>query len=627
MEWRNSSVFAPVWNIRRKLAAGFSVLILIAVIAGIAIWSQLKSVSEINEALSSLNPMARSAQFLAQDVNSYLLGHSGHRQNYEQHVKSFNEFWARFVAHQEKQGAATAGEQSIMTQVQTLSEAYFDNGLKLLDTYDRQQVSLARLTGNVNQTLEALHTIIKAHGEQHPDHELLADSISNAPIELNLTGNQEINNDLRIGLPRLIADVQTYLLGDVSGKDIINQGVVNFQNSMEFFFIHLREESNLSSNYGFQIDVIQSNRLMVGRDALGLIKLRDGLNVQWLEVNGAGESLDDLISDLVRIHNDEIAATRADSSNFAIFVIIVAILVGIGASIFIGNMITDPIIALNTAVREFGQGIKGDGVEVKSGDEIGELGLAFNQMAEDITEHQTELSDLRDEQLRSERLATLTKLIAAVSHELRNPLGTIRTAVYSIGKRLEGQNAGVTKILHRAENSVNRCDDIIEVLLDFTRTPALIFEPTRIDDWIEKVLSELTIDPSINIIVKLDSGTTAAIDRKHFQSSFVNVVNNASQAILESEEQGASGNITVKTFRDNAEVIVEVSDTGPGIITENLDKIFEPMFSTRAYGVGLGLPIVKKVMDQHHGEVKIDSQTGGGTTVTLRLPIDRTEEN
>jgi signal transduction histidine kinase len=627
MEWKKSRDFWPGWTVRRKLAAGFSALILIAVLSGIAIWSQLQSVSVIADALSSLSPMAKNTQYLAHDVNAYLLGHEEHREEFDQHARDFNKEWQEFVAHQEKHGGAPEDEQVVMDEIQALSETYFENGKGLFDSYDKQQLYRAQLSQIVDQTLQALNIIITAHQQQFLDQALISGSVSDDSNETVFSAkNSELYKDLWFDLKDLITLIQSYQLGNNNNIDLINQRVVAFQSAVELLIAAIAEESTVANSFTSQVDIIRSNYLQIVQHIQGLIKLRSELDNQWQAVDATGDKLDDGVSGLVTIHNDEIESARIESANFGLIVIITAVLVGIGAAIFIGNMITVPINELISAVRNFGEGQVDRRVEVFSGDEIGELGLAFNQMANDINDYQAEIEDAQQNKLRNERLVALGTLIATVSHEIRNPLGTIRTAVYSIGKRLDGQNIGVQKILDRAERSIDRCDNIIEELLDFTRNPKLEIRNTVIDEWLQKVLDDHIFDPLINLTVQLNAGVSARLDRIRFRGCLLNVVNNACDAMIENEEPGKICNLAIITSINGDEIGIKIVDSGPGISAENLEKIFEPMFSTRAFGVGLGLPIVEKVIEQHNGRIEILSQIGEGTTVTLWLPIDKSEK-
>ena len=622
---RGSQKFSPVLNIRRKLAAGFSALILIAVVSGVAIWSQLQSVSEIAEALSSLNPMAKNTQYLAHDVNAYLLGHEEHREEFDRHSKDFNKQWQDFLAHQKEHGGAPEDEQAIMDEIQALSDFYFESGKGLFDSYDKQKLSQQQLSQIVAQTLEALNDLVVAHQKQYSDNEVISDTVANGFSE---TGpDSEIYRGPRVDLKDLITVVQSYLSGTNNNIDLINQRIDAFQSSVELLIAHVAEGLDEVNKFASQIKIIRSNYLQIVGRALGLINLRSDLDNRWLQVDVTGDNLDERVSDLVDIHNEEIESTRIESTRYALFVIITAVLVGLGAAIFIGNMITVPINELISAVRSFGEGRVDRRVKVFSGDEIGELGIAFNQMVSDINEYQAKIEKVQGDLLRSERLAALGTIVATVSHEIRNPLGTIRTAIYSVKKRLEGQNAGVQKTLDRAERSIDRCDNIFEELLDFTRDPKLEMKRAEIDQWIKKVLDDQTFDPLINLTVELNAGEAAQLDQVRFQGCLLNAVNNACQAMIESESEQPTYNLSIKSSCIADEIVIEIVDSGPGISPENFEKIFEPMFSTRAFGVGLGVPIIKKVIEQHHGRVEISSQLGEGTTVTLWLPIAKSEEN
>ena len=621
---RGSQKFSPVLNIRRKLAAGFSALILIAVVSGVAIWSQLQSVSEIAEALSSLNPMAKNTQYLAHDVNAYLLGHEEHREEFDRHSKDFNKQWQDFLAHQKEHGGAPEGEQAIMDEIQALSDFYFESGKGLFDSYDKQKLSQQQLSQIVAQTLEALNDLVVAHQKQYSDNEVISDTVANG---FSATGpDSEIYRGPRVDLKDLITVVQSYLSGTNNNIDLINQRIDAFQSSVELLIAHVAEGLDEVNKFASQIKIIRSNYLQIVGRALGLINLRSDLDNRWLQVDVTGDNLDERVSDLVDIHNEEIESTRIESTRYALFVIITAVLVGLGAAIFIGNMITVPINELISAVRSFGEGRVDRRVKVFSGDEIGELGIAFNQMVSDINEYQAKIEKVQGDLLRSERLAALGTIVATVSHEIRNPLGTIRTAIYSVKKRLEGQNAGVQKTLDRAERSIDRCDNIFEELLDFTRDPKLEMKRAEIDQWIKKVLDDQTFDPLINLTVELNAGEAAQLDQVRFQGCLLNAVNNACQAMIESESEQPTYNLSIKSSCIADEIVIEIVDSGPGISPENFEKIFEPMFSTRAFGVGLGMPIMRKLIEQHHGRMQVDSQLGEGTTVTLWLPIDKSEE-
>ena len=224
-----------------------------------------------------------------------------------------------------------------------------------------------------------------------------------------------------------------------------------------------------------------------------------------------------------------------------------------------------------------------------------------------------------------ERLATLGQLTATVSHELRNPLGVIRTSAFIIKEGRTDTNPRVPRALERIERSVVRCDRIIDELLDFTRISGLEPEPTPIDAWLDATLKEQALPAGITLRRDFGlAGTTVPFDHDRFRRAIINVFDNACQAMTGEVDPEATDAddavLSVRTRRKNGRVEVIFEDRGPGIPADVLPKIFEPLFSTKGFGVGLGLPVVKQIMEQHGGGIEIETAEGHGTKVCLWLP-------
>lgn len=249
-------------------------------------------------------------------------------------------------------------------------------------------------------------------------------------------------------------------------------------------------------------------------------------------------------------------------------------------------------------------------------DEAGKV-VRIVGIAEDITERK----ELEEELVRKERLATLGQLSATVSHELRNPLGTIRSSVYSLRQRMDGDDPAIRAALDRSERSIIRCDRIIEEMLDYTRITEPNLEPTPLDGWLEEVLAEQATGLECTIERVFESGAEVLIDRDRMRRCLINLMTNACQAMDEAGEAEREKHILVSTRSSNDRAEISVNDTGCGMAEEARGRVFEPLFSTKSFGVGLGLPIVKQAMERHGGGIEIDSKKGEGTTVTLWIPI------
>jgi PAS domain S-box-containing protein len=262
-----------------------------------------------------------------------------------------------------------------------------------------------------------------------------------------------------------------------------------------------------------------------------------------------------------------------------------------------------------------------------------ELKRYRGHLEELVRERTQELEQAQAELLRKERLATLGQFTATVAHEIRNPLSTVRTSIFAIGDAIERERVDqIPRALQFAERNIVRCDNIINELLDYTRGRTLRPRPTHIDTWLEGMLDELqsfparqTIPEGIVCTRELNSGVNIPIDREHLRRAVVNVIDNAIDAL---QDQASAGNqMIVSTHVVGDRLEIRVSDTGPGIPDDVLPKVFEPLFSTKSFGVGLGLPVVRSIMEQHGGGVSILSKTAhdekpGGTSVVLWLPVD-----
>ncbi len=239
---------------------------------------------------------------------------------------------------------------------------------------------------------------------------------------------------------------------------------------------------------------------------------------------------------------------------------------------------------------------------------------------DEVKRQKAELEKAQEELILKERLAALGQLIATVSHEIRNPLGTVQNAVFSIGEAVKHNNTDlIDSSLKLAERNIKRCDRIINELLDFTRIQKIELEKVEIDSWLGGLLDEYELPENIECVRDLHSGIDLQIDREYLRRAINNVVTNAVQAI---QDENSNGNqLNVKSVANGERLELHFIDNGPGIPEEILEKIFEPLFSTKGFGVGLGMPVIKDIMEEHKGGVEIKSKAGQGTTVILWLPI------
>jgi len=234
-----------------------------------------------------------------------------------------------------------------------------------------------------------------------------------------------------------------------------------------------------------------------------------------------------------------------------------------------------------------------------------------------------ELKAATDRLARQERLSMLGQVAGTVSHELRNPLSAIRNSMALVRQLTNGKGTGVERALERVDRNVERCARIINDILDFTRVRELSRQPVTLDAWLGETLTEIAVPASVVVRRDFLFGDDAALDRDRFRQIIVNLVDNAAQALADpgwTPTDDRQRTITVRTEAAGPHVRISVTDNGPGIPQDRLPKIFEPLFTTKSFGVGLGLPTVRQIVEQHGGTIDVESMVEVGTAFTIWLP-------
>ena len=233
-----------------------------------------------------------------------------------------------------------------------------------------------------------------------------------------------------------------------------------------------------------------------------------------------------------------------------------------------------------------------------------------------ISREITELRYLRERVIHAERMAALGELAARVAHEIRNPLISIGGFARRLEKKLSGDIQEYAKII---VNEVSRLENILKEILGFVKTARI--NKCRVD--INELMNEIanfivpTMDEKNNAILREFSDDTliAVIDPDKIKEAIINIFTNAAHAT-------EHGTLTVRTWQENDEAVIELVDTGHGIKEEDLKNIFNPFFTTKSQGTGLGLAVTHNIVQEHNGKIKVDSTWGGGTAFRIYLPLD-----
>ncbi len=248
----------------------------------------------------------------------------------------------------------------------------------------------------------------------------------------------------------------------------------------------------------------------------------------------------------------------------------------------------------------------------------------INTELEALVEERTqELRAAQEKLLKQTRLAMVGEITATVSHELRNPMATMRSSLFVLGGLVERGNDRLDRALARLERSLQRCDGIIDELLDFARTKEAVLKATMVDDWLSGVLNEYEGSGDLQIDRQLDAdGACIQADHERLRRAVINVLENACHALLQqTQNPHPAPSVVVSTGIEDGRLFVSFIDNGVGMKKDVLDQCFEPLFSTKGFGTGLGLPAASRILQQHGGEITIDSEPGEGTTVVFSLPL------
>ncbi|MCK9529423.1 MAG: ATP-binding protein [Gammaproteobacteria bacterium] len=221
-----------------------------------------------------------------------------------------------------------------------------------------------------------------------------------------------------------------------------------------------------------------------------------------------------------------------------------------------------------------------------------------------------------------QKFEILGELTAVVAHELKNPLGTIRNSLFLMQNRLNEEyvvDEKIDEILSRIFRNIDRCNNIVNDLLDFTRHTKLIKRRINISQLIDKVLEDLVKPSSIQINNDVSPNLHLNIDPDRMHRVFLNILKNSIEAIMDPEVGKGAGYVNITSSITDQHTIISIYDNGPGIDTSSSEQLFEPLISTKSFGIGLGLSIVQDIMKKHNGCATLSGELDKYAQVDLKF--------
>ncbi len=286
---------------------------------------------------------------------------------------------------------------------------------------------------------------------------------------------------------------------------------------------------------------------------------------------------------------------------------------------FAAKIFTDPIHHMIAVIRKVKQGRLDERMQVESKDELGELATTFNRMT-DIIKRNKEMEAALAQQ---GKMASLGVLSSGVAHEINNPLAVILGYAGHIEGKLAPDDP-LYRYIHEIKRESKRCKKIVQDLLSYARTPKPALESTDINELLGQIVDFAANHTDLHHVHVQRAFTEGLpqlmVDGDQMRQVAINLILNAGAAMPE------GGTLTVGTaLEDGKYIAITFADTGSGIDEEHLEKIFEPFFTTKERGTGLGLAITRQIIELHQGKIDLESEPGRGTTVTIRLPLEREE--
>jgi two-component system, NtrC family, sensor kinase len=324
-----------------------------------------------------------------------------------------------------------------------------------------------------------------------------------------------------------------------------------------------------------------------------------------------------LLQAALESHTSELvlAAEREESRTVTAIVLyaLLALAVGAGAAL-VSQRLLAPIRTLTEGVKAVAGGDLSRQVPVRGADELAVLAREFNAMAGSLDRQRQEL-------LRAERLAAVGRISAHITHEIRNPLNSLGLNAELLADELGPETSAEARALVGAiSREVDRLNAVAEDYLKFARLPRPVMAREDLGEILGGLLDFVTPEmEEADVAVKRDLAPDLPPiwgDEGQLRAAFLNLLRNSREAM------SGGGTVTVRTARAaDGGVEVTVADTGAGIPAEQLGRIFDPFFSTKAGGTGLGLAFTLQVVEEHGGTIRCQSEEGRGTTFAVRLPV------
>ena len=299
------------------------------------------------------------------------------------------------------------------------------------------------------------------------------------------------------------------------------------------------------------------------------------------------------------------------------------LLIGVAGAILLAQRITGPLKKLVEATVRISKGKLAQRINITSQDEIGNLAKSFNKMSRQLLLTRKKMEEANLKLIQAEKLASIGRISAGIAHEIRNPLTSVKLNIQKL-MQSENLNSIEKEHLDLSQEGIKHMEKSIKDLLDFTRASELNVDWFSVEQVLEESIKTLADSLELKKIVLERNYENelplALVDGDKLRQVFLNVLRNAYEAV----EEGGKITIFLSLLeeRSGKKIKVEIVDDGSGIPEKDKDIIFELFYTTKTTGIGLGLAIARKIIEQHNGSINLKENMARGTSFEILIPVE-----
>lgn len=440
-------------------------------------------------------------------------------------------------------------------------------------------------------------------------------------IVIGLTVREAVTNTMRVELTkqgesiaRNLSDriADSILLDDFYKTQEAIEDVIAAEDDIEYIFATDKNGYLFAHSFknGAPPDILRWNPLLDRASSIQLLDTEKGYirDIGLKVFGGMNPELH------IGIKEERITQALRRIKNIVITSTIIVTLIGSVLSCSLSGLITKPLYKLMSFTHSLSKGEFGKRIEIKSGDEVGELAETFNNLSGELELYRKKMEESYKQMLRTEKLTALGRLSAGLAHEIRNPLTSIKVLFQAFKDNPSLTKEDMKVVLSATE----QMDDLISRFLRFAKGDEFNITDVYVNSLIKQITNLVQFqikNQAIDVDLRLTKLPPIKADRVMIEQAVMNLVLNAVEAM------SGGGTLTVSSMVQDGYAVVSVGDTGAGISDDIRDKIFDPFFTTKGDGTGLGLSIVYNIAHLHNGDVGFENN-GKGTTFNLKIPLN-----